>query len=59
MLPYVITLIVLIIVSLRKSGRISPLRPSVSPTSARNADLIMKKSRPLCGLLFFPTHLSP
>lgn len=43
MLPYVITLIVLIIVSLRKSGRISPLRPSVSPTSARNADHTQKE----------------
>ena len=43
MLPYVITLIVLI----------SPLRPSVSPTSARNADLIMKRVGRFAACSFF------
>ena len=40
MLPYAITLVVLIVVSLRKKREDQPLRPSVSPTSARNADTV-------------------
>ena len=41
-----------------RSGRISLLQAWASPTSARNADPDTKKSRSLCGLLFFPTYFN-
>lgn len=56
MLPYLVTIAVLIITSLRKSGRISPPPVWALPISGKSADLCRHKPEPHCLMRFGFSH---